>query len=115
MNLLIGIGLVILGTLIGAFGALYLKKGSAEFAFSPKKLIKNWPLLLGIFLYLISTVPFILGLKYGDLSVLYPFVATSYIWVTILSVIHLKEKVNIWKILGIAAIILGVVFIGFGS
>lgn len=115
MKLFIGIGLVILGTIIGAFGALYLKKASAKFSFHPKKALANKELLIGTFLYLTSTIPFILGLRYGELSVLYPFVATSYIWVTILSMMYLKEKINSWKIMGIAAIIIGVTLIGLGS
>jgi uncharacterized membrane protein len=58
---------------------------------------------------------FIPALKGGDLSVLYPFVALAYIWVSLLSVKFLGEKMNKFKWLGIALIIIGVSFIGIGS
>ncbi len=115
MNLAIAIGLVVLGTIIGAFGALMLKLGSGRFSFNPIKFFKNWKILLGCLLYFLSTIPFIIALKFADLSVLYPFVATSYIWVAILSVYALKEKMNAWKWAGITAIIVGVIFIGLGA
>ena len=115
MNITLAIGLVILGTIIGSFGALMLKLGSNKLSFNPIKLIKNWKLILGCFLYFLSTIPFIIALKFADLSLLYPFVATSYIWVTILSIYALKEKMNVWKWAGITAIIIGVIFIGLGA
>ena len=39
----------------------------------------------------------ILYLKGGDLSILYPFVALTYIWVSLLSVKFLGEKMNLIK------------------
>lgn len=115
MRLLLGIILVIFATVLGAFGALLFKIGSRDFSLNLKRLLCSWHLILGCFLYLVSTVPFVLALKFGDLSVLYPFVATSYIWVTFLSLHYLKEKMNNFKWIGIAAIIIGVTLIGLGS
>jgi len=58
---------------------------------------------------------FIPALKGGDLSILYPFVSVTYVWVALLSVRFLGEKMNKFKWIGIAMIILGVSFIGIGS
>lgn len=107
--------LVIIGTIIGAFGAVFLKKGSRHFTFKISKLAKNYNLIMGVVLYGFSTVPFLVALKAERLSVLYPFVSASYIWVTLLSYFYFKEKVNKYKIAGIALIIFGVTLIGFGS
>ncbi len=107
--------LVMLGTIIGSFGAVFLKKGSKKFSFQIKKLVKNHNLLIGILLYGLSTVPFLIALKQERLSVLYPFVSASYIWVTLLSYFYFKEKINKYKVLGIILIVLGVTLIGFGS
>jgi drug/metabolite transporter (DMT)-like permease len=112
---LYAIGLVIVASFMGAFGAIYLKKGSKHFVFNIKKLIANWELILGLSLYVVPTALFIIALRAGELSVLYPFVATIYVWISILSVKFLGEKMNLWKWAGIAAIILGVSLIGFGS
>ncbi len=109
------IGLVILATIVGAFGPILLKKATDNLKLNIKSIMTNRNLIGGIALYGISTIIFIPALKGGDLSVLYPFVATVYIWVTLLSVKFLKEKMNKYKWIGIILIILGVTFIGLGS
>lgn len=109
------IGLVILGTLIGSWGALLFKMASGQFSFHPLRIITNWRLILGGSFYVISTVPFLIAVKHEDVSLLYPFVSTSYIWVVLLSLIFLKEKMNFWKWAGILLILLGVSFIGLGK
>lgn len=109
------IGMVILATLIGAFGPILLKKASAQKLSSLNSLIKNYSLFGGVALYGISTILFIPALKGGELSVLYPFVALVYVWVSLLSVKFLGEKMNRFKWIGVALIIIGVTFIGIGS
>ena len=108
-------GLVILATLVGAFGPILLKKASLRKFSSIKSLITNYYLLGGVSLYAIGTILFIPALKGGELSVLYPLVALIYVWVSFLSVKFLGEKMNRFKWLGIALIIIGVSFIGLGS
>lgn len=105
------IGLVILGTIIGAFGALLLKMGSQNFTLNIKKLITNYKLFFGLVLYAISTIPFIIAIKNSQLSLLYPIVSASYIWVALLSIKFLKEKMNKFKWLGIFIIIIGIIVI----
>jgi len=109
------IGLIITATLIGAFGPILLKKASAKKLSSIKSLSTNYYLFGGVALYALGTLLFIPALKGGDLSVLYPFVSLSYIWVSLLSVKFLGEKMNKFKWLGIALIIIGVSLIGIGS
>ena len=109
------IGLVISATLVGAFGPILLKKAHTKKLNSISSLLKNYYLLGGISLYVIGTMLFIPALKGGDLSILYPFVSLNYVWVSLLSVKFLGEKMNPLKWSGIAAIILGVSFIGIGS
>ncbi len=109
------IGLVILATLIGAFGPILLKKASAKKLSKISSLATNYPLFGGVALYAIGTILFIPALKGGDLSVLYPFVALAYIWVSLLSVKFLGEGMNRLKWFGIVLIIAGVTLIGIGS
>ena len=109
------IGMVILATIVGALGPIMLKKASAKKFSSLKSLAANYHLFAGIILYGLGTILFIPALKGGDLSVLYPFVALIYIWVSLLSVKFLGETMNKFKWFGIALIILGVTLIGFGS
>lgn len=107
--------LVVIGTVFGAFGPIYLKRGSSDFTFNIIKLIRNKDIMLGILFYALATIIFIPALKGGELSVLYPLVALTYIWVALLSVKMLKEKMNFYKWLGVLLIVIGVVFIGLGS
>ena len=109
------IGLVITATLTGAFGPILLKKASSKKLSSIKSLSTNYHLFGGVALYAVGTLLFIPALKGGELSVLYPFVSLSYIWVSFLSVKFLGEKMNPTKWIGIALIIIGVSFIGLGS
>lgn len=106
--------LIIATTFIGAFGALFFKLGSKTFSFHPMKLIKNYHLIIGFLLYGISATLYVIALKGGELSVLYPIVSIAYIWVSIVSVKFLGEKMNANKLTGIAIIIVGVSLIGIG-
>ena len=109
------IGLVLLATIIGAFGPILLKKASAKKLSKLSSLMRNYHLMGGIALYGLGTILFIPALKGGDLSILYPFVSLTYIWVSLLSVKFLGEKMNLLKWTGVGMIIIGVSFIGIGS
>lgn len=102
-------------TFLGAVGSLLFKMGSGELSLSPARLIRNSKLMIGFVVYGISAVIFVYSLRGGELSVLYPVVASSYIWVCLLSVRFLGERMNASKWAGIALIIAGVSLIGFGA
>lgn len=106
---------VILGTFIGSFGPILFKKATKNLSFHPIKLITNYILMLGFFLYGLSAIFFIIAIRGGELSVLYPLVSINYIWVCFLSIKYLNEKMNLYKWLGIIMIIFGVSMIGIGS
>ena len=67
---LLSILLVFIGTIIGSFGALYLKIGSKDFSINIKKLIRNYKLIFGFLFYALSSVFYVIALKWGELSVL---------------------------------------------
>lgn len=77
-------------------------------------LLANGPLWFGLVLYGISTGLLILALRDGELSLLYPVISLTYVWVTILSVLAFHESLNLYKGLGIAVICLGVTLLGKG-
>ncbi|MBI4147954.1 multidrug transporter [Candidatus Woesearchaeota archaeon] len=109
------VGLVLLGTLVGSIGPILLKKGSGRFSFNPFAQLRNRALLGGILFYVLSSLIFIPALRGGELSVLYPLVSVGYIWVSLLSMKFLHEKMGGLKWLGIFLIIIGVSLIGLGS
>ncbi|OYT41624.1 hypothetical protein B6U80_01050 [Candidatus Pacearchaeota archaeon ex4484_26] len=102
---------VVLATIIGAFGAIYLKKASSFFLFN-LKFILNKNFLFGMSFYIISTIIYLFALKFGELSILFPTISTSYIWISILSQKMLREKMNFLKWAGIIGIIIGTIFLG---
>jgi drug/metabolite transporter (DMT)-like permease len=57
----------------------------------------------------------VLALRHGELSVLYPLISLSYVWVAILSVVVFGEAMNPFKILGIFVIMAGVAVMGMGA
>ena len=105
--------LVLIATIFGSFGPIFLKKGSNKFKI--KTIHKNNNIIIGIIFYALATILFIPALKGGELSVLYPLVSLSYIWVSLLSIKMIGEKMNKFKWIGILLIIIGVIFIGLGS
>lgn len=108
--------LVFLCTLFGV-GAQYLIKTSASSlaALSIGALLTNVPLWLGLALYGISTGLLILALRDGELSLLYPVISLTYVWVTILSIFVFHEAANPFKLAGVGIICLGVGLLGKGS
>lgn len=107
----IAIILTIISSILAALGQLCLKLGSMKLKMSIPHIIRNFELMIGIVLYGISAVAFIVALKGGELTVLYPIVSLNYIWVNLLSIKFLKEKMNSWKWIGSILIILGVILI----
>jgi len=107
------IGLVFLITALTSSAQLFYKLGADRLGISA--LYTNWPLGLGLVLYALGAVLLIIALKHGEVTVLYPVIATSYIWVALLSWRLLDESFGFVKLLGIISIVIGIVLISFGS
>jgi small multidrug resistance pump len=68
----------------------------------------NYKLILGFSLYFMSAILYIFALKKIDLSVAYPTISISYIFVILLSHFIFGESLTTYKILGSVLIALGV-------
>ena len=112
---LISIAIVVISTIFSALGSLFLKIGSANIHKKLLRNIKNHHLMLGVIFFSLPAPMYIIALKYGELNVLYPITALSYIWSTLLAIRFLKENMNYWKYAGIFLIIIGMIFIGLGA
>ncbi len=114
------IALVFLCTLLTSLAQILYKLGVSHIP-SPLPVIgiafvlSLWPIWLGLCLYGVGAIVLILALRGGDLSVLYPIIATGYVWVALMSWLFYDDPVGIWGWLGIALILLGVSYIGIGS
>ncbi len=110
------IGLVFLCTLFGVAAQFLIKTSANSLTeITLQALLTNWALWLGLTMYGISTGLLILALRDGELSLLYPVISLTYVWVTILSVTVFDESVNVFKIAGITVICLGVALLGKGD
>src|SRR5690348_8172759 len=67
-------------------------------------LLKNYELLLGYTLHGCNAMLLILALREGELSLLYPIIALTYVWVNLLSMYFFQEAMNGFKAGGIALI-----------
>lgn len=105
---------VMLATLLTATGQFFFKLGTANLTLG-WDLLQNWYLIGGFAIYGLSAAILVVSLKYGELSVLYPIIALSFVWVNIISFEFLGELLNSFKWAGVSLIILGVSCIGFGS
>jgi drug/metabolite transporter (DMT)-like permease len=63
----------------------------------------------------VFTLAMVLALRDGELSVLYPIIALTYVWVTLASYWLLHDTPNLFKNLGIAMIVVGVAVMGRGG
>ena len=106
---------MIVCTLFTSVGSLLFKIGMIRFSGSIEGVIAAWPVLLGLVFYFVGFVMLTFGLKYGELSVLFPFVSLSFVWVAILSYFFLGEMITLTEMLGVGAIVAGVVVIGLSS
>lgn len=107
------IALVFFCTVFAAAAQIIIKSGANGLhSASPLAMITNAKLVAGYGLYGIVTLLLVLALRDGELSILYPVISLTYVWVAILSVVFFKEAVNGFRVLGVLIIVAGVGVLG---
>ena len=106
--------LVLAASVIGSFGAVFLKFGAHRITRNPLSFL-NLPLALGVALYLGSSVFYFMGLRGAQLSILYPLVSLGYIWTLLWARLFFHESITRQKIMGLGLILFGVVLVGMGA
>lgn len=110
------IALVAACTVFGATAQMLIKTGAAQLkGAGPVAMLMNPYVFAGYSLYGLFTVTLTLALRDGELSILYPVISLTYVWVTILSAILFHEAITITKVLGISVIVAGVAVLGMGG
>jgi multidrug transporter EmrE-like cation transporter len=117
-------------TLIGALAQILLKEGAQNLGGSHVTLgqvlqhpvlfvqfalgiVTNIKMFAGYALYGVNTFLMALALRGKELSRLYPIIALTYVWVTLLSLFVLPgEHLNFFRTSGITAIVAGVSILG---
>ena len=114
--------IVLISVIIAAFGQIYFKQGinklgKVGFSQIIKNLInlfKDKYILLGLFLYGLSSALWLFALTRLDISKVYPLTSLGYLVTAIFAKRYLKEDVNSFRWIGIALIILGSTLIIIG-
>jgi multidrug transporter EmrE-like cation transporter len=112
--------LVVLCTLVGAAAQIFIKSGASTLAQpglmgAVVGMVTNPALFVGYCMYGFNAVLMVLALRDGELSMLYPIIALTYVWVTLLSMWVFHEPMSIFKSLGVTLIITGVGILGRGK
>jgi len=101
-------------TILGAVGQILIKLGANTLGQtnSPIAMLLTPPLFFGYVLYGLMTVLFVLALRDEELSILYPIIALTYVWVAALSVVIFKESLSLLRSVGVITIVTGVAVLG---
>jgi uncharacterized membrane protein len=111
---IISIILVLTAAVIGSMGAVFLKLGAEPLRYGWRNAL-NVKLAAGVGLFLGSSVFYLLGIRRGELSVLFPMVSISYVLGALWSKVFFGEEFTRAKFLGLVLIMIGVVFVGLGK
>ncbi len=113
--------LIFISVSLGALGQISMKKGMSYLApislkhstlfTSLVQMLTSPFVLLGLFLYAVSTIFWLTVLSRVDLSYAYPMISIGYILVMILSWIFFNERLAFIRILGVLLICSGVLLI----
>lgn len=95
---------------------LFYKSGASRLELNIGSLLRNWPLAAGVLSYGLALVLMLEAYKRAPLTLLYPMIAASYIWVVLLAAaIFQDEVISRSTVGGVLLIVLGISLIGAGS
>lgn len=100
--------LVLICTVLTSIAQIFYKLAGNKLSFDFYSILTNYYIYIGLVIYAIAAVLLIYALKNGELSVIYPMISTSYIWVILLSYFIFSETINAFKWIGVFIIIIGV-------
>jgi drug/metabolite transporter (DMT)-like permease len=109
--------LIVICTFLAAAAQVVMKEGADYTKAHPGLMgIVTNPLLIGGYcLYALVTILIVVAFKDGELSVLYPILSLSYLWVTVLSFLIFHDTLNPYKLIGVTVIMCGVAVLGRGA
>ena len=106
--------LVLLASVIGSVSAVFFKAGAARLHRQLSTLLLNWRLMVGVGIALVSSYCFVLAVRQGELTVLYPLVSLGYVWTLFWSRVFFQEPFTRRKFFGLGLILLGTAFLALG-
>ena len=81
-----------------------------------KRLLLDWRIILGSFLYMSSFLTWFYIISKNELSFIYPIiVGLGYVFIAVLSITLLNEVPNVYRYVGIILILLGVIIMSLNG
>ncbi len=114
MNIYLVIFITLFAALTASIAQIMYKKGlknRISSVGSAISAIKNRMVVGGAFAYAASLVIYLYALSNAQLSIVYPTFASTFIFITLLSMLVLKERITRMRAIGILVVFLGVVVI----
>jgi multidrug transporter EmrE-like cation transporter len=113
---------ILLSVLFSSMAQILLKRGmnhcQCEFSLSTANimpllngLVLNPSVMGGVFLHVLALITWLYVLKHVDVSYAYPFISLGFVLVLILGYFFFNEDVNLYRVAGVAAIMLGIILI----
>ena len=110
------IGLVLSSAVLTSIAQVFYKLAAQRLVYSDIiTYLTNYPLIIALILFGVGGVLLVHSFKGGDVTVLYPLFATSYVFVMLLSRYLFGELITSHKWVGVAIIILGITVISIGN
>lgn len=118
--------LILMSVILATVGQLTLKTGMARVGYvgterlgRPFQLLADvattWQVLVGLTLFVMSAVSWLIVLSRVPLSLAYPFVGITYVLLPLFGKFVLKEHVPALRWLGVALVVAGVILVGSTS
>jgi len=114
MNIYLVVFLTLIAALIASFSQFLFKTGLRGRLDSIKDIIKtvrHRRIAAGLFGYAVSFLIYIFVLRTSQLSIVFPIFASSFIFVTFISAVQLKETLSLHRIVGILLVFSGIVIV----
>jgi drug/metabolite transporter (DMT)-like permease len=105
--------LTLLAALISSFAQLMFKRSVGKIGTLKHlvKLLANRGVLLGLLCYAVGFLLELVALSGGQLSIVYPIFASSFIFVTLLSAMILKERISLLRVAGVLLVFAGIAIV----
>ena len=109
---ILNIFLFVIAAVLGAAGQFFYKTGAGKITGAPLSYFNIW-LLAGVVCYVAVMGLFVAAFKKGgELSVLYPIYASTFIWAAILSLVAYGTPIKPANIAGMALLVAGMYLTG---
>lgn len=110
----VALGDLLLSVGMKQIGEIHLKSLS-ETLVAVGKIVKNPWVLLGVLNLFVFFLLYLIALSLGDVSLIMPMTAASYVVVAILAKVFLNEEVSLIRLGGIVFVTLGVILISMSG